>query len=754
MPSGLALTAGVSAPAAFSPVGALCRLRAVAAANDCAILLATGPDSMQDAPSKMIIGSVLPADVGPAADDFVLLVTPRGAAVHCAPSLWASCLQSAFEASSHTGTDEPLDVQAFIPNLDVGKDDELELLDFKLEAVRNMLKTASHEASSGLAGFISLDEAVEAWPLLRAACLGSPGLVEAVPPLPDVAEQFVRAARGVCPVALGVAGWAGQGGAHVAAGWRALASKLNRVGDAYDRAELTERFLADTVQAAAAKAAAVPAAGDAAGVSASGVWAGTRTGLACTEPSKRRQMRISGAASNNALHAVVRIVDPGGSGVAAARSIFFSNGAVPHHWQHRVFSDGEVFDPIVEDEVPPVERAEETLRLMTLYGVLASAVRQAAAMAAAACPARVATAALNRMWYAKLSAAVKAKLLPQNFDVVEHGTLTVRRVLRPAQVGTGSQALDSQAVEQCGPEDDRDMDASRPTGATDDDDGTDGGKSPAQWYLHGITARLDGIPSLRWDPDVEGSLLYEDTFAIDGASGGTVSSGQRATPVSLTQSVPLLSCWPAEGAEESETRQVRGAVEQNNVCRNMQAGIERMRAGEHAQLQVLIAPPEDVIVLTSNPWMPVLQAELRLFSGGVCIDTPQHGPHVLPFRIHLAAAAYFQVDDRRNAGLILLRQKPDTHGYGPLALLPDMPGATGSDDEPINHEDPPLRTLSLAILVPPRSTLQDSLESIVKPAWAALFDECSIPCDELTAPPNEFSVGLGVLRAEGVLSHQ
>ena len=742
-------------------IAALCRLRSVAASNECAILAALGPDSKQDAPSTLIVKCAMP--FVESCDEIVLLVTPSSVSLYCPLDVWASSLQPAFDDANHGGTDEALHVTAHVPSLNISKDNEDAQLNFKLEAVRAMLSRASREAPCAIAGFVALDEAVESWPLLRAACLGSPDLAAAMPPPPDVAEQFVRAARGVCSAAVHPGGWASAAAANLAAGWAALLHKFHRVGDAYDRAELTERFLADAMLTAAAKSAkaseATPSSpgtdADAEGC-ASGFWAGTRTAKLCAEPSKRRQMRISGAGTNNALHAVTRLVDPAGSGVSFARTLFFSNGAVPHHWQHRVFSDGEVFDPIVEDEVPPVERADESLRLMTLYGVLAAVVNEAAKMVAAACPARVSTTALNRMLHERLAQCIAAKLLPAGFDAVECGAITIRRVLRPVCPSENRSSQETLGF----PDDDRGLGpeggngGDRPSGAEpDDDDGTDGGKSPAQWYLHVISARLDGVPSVRWHPDVEGSLVFEDTYVLENvASNGALSGGQSAQAVALMRGVPLLTCFPAEGAEESEARQVRGAVEQNNVCLKMHSGIERMRAGEHAQLQVLAAAPEAAVVLTSSPWMPMLKAEVRLFSGGVCIDTPQHGPHVLPFRIHLAAAAYYQIDDRTNAGLVLLRQKPDTHGYGPIALLPESPGTSGEEDGPVDPQDPPLRTLSLAILVPPRSSLQKSLDETVRPLWAQLFEECDIPCDELAAPPAEFEAALNALNGEDVLN--
>ena len=93
----------------------------------------------------------------------------------------------------------------------------------------------------------------------------------------------------------------------------------------------------------------------------------------------------------------------------------------------------------------------------------------------------------------------------------------------------------------------------------------------------------------------------------------------------------------------------------------------------------------------------------------------------------------------------MLRQKPDAHGYGPLALLPKAPGG---DDVVEDISDPPMRTTSLAIVIPPRSVLQHALRETVWPVWEALFAELGIPCDSLDAPADEFTAGLEQLRHE------
>ena len=534
-----------------------------------------------------------------------------------------------------------------------------------------------------LGGLSALSEVMERWPLLRAASVESEPLGTAIAPAGSAAaalRQLVRAMRSLDGAALRTDGWVGRGVAAVSGGWGALMARFGRAADAYDRRELSEKVLFEAMAAGAAKATGLVAPediGNAAGgggagrgggsaggsgssagsdgaggfgQSESGVWAGVRTSKAGREPSSKRPLRMAGAASNPAMHAIVRLADPTGSGVAAGRTLFFSNGAVPHHWQHRVFSDGEVFDPIVEDEVPDVDRADETVRLMSLYGHLREAVHAAAAALGAAAPASVPATSFEPLLVDRLVAATAhtAGLLPPGFPIAQKVSLSVRRVLRPD--GTPGKDDDEAAAP---PGVDSGHGGSRAAAAT----------TPSHWYLHVLCARLEDVPSVRWAPDVEGALLYEETFALDGRGG--------ARPLTAA-TVPLLSCWPAEGAEESEARQVRGAVCSNSVCTKLHLAVERMRAGEHHVLQALAAPPEEAVtVLTSSSWLPSLVGELRLFTGGLCFDTDQHGPHVLPFRIHVDAAAAYQIDHRTADGLLLLRQKPDTHGSAcsPLARL-------------------------------------------------------------------------------------
>jgi hypothetical protein len=103
----------------------------------------------------------------------------------------------------------------------------------------------------------------------------------------------------------------------------------------------------------------------------------------------------------------------------------------------------------------------------------------------------------------------------------------------------------------------------------------------------------------------------------------------------------------------------------------------------------------------------------------------------------------------------MLRQKPDAHGYGPLALLPTAPALTDAPvtappgASPDEAKPPPLRTLSFALVVPPNSALQRALVDTVWPVWEQLFRECAVPVDHLRAPAPEFGYALEVLRRAG-----
>ena len=59
-----------------------------------------------------------------------------------------------------------------------------------------------------------------------------------------------------------------------------------------------------------------------------------------------------------------------------------------------------------------------------------------------------------------------------------------------------------------------------------------------------------------------------------------------------------------------------------------------------------------------------MAGELRLWAGGLSFDTDRHGPLLLPFRIHLAAVAAYNLGSRHAPGLLLFTQHADAHGYG------------------------------------------------------------------------------------------
>ena len=74
---------------------------------------------------------------------------------------------------------------------------------------------------------------------------------------------------------------------------------------------------------------------------------------------KRGGAHSAGVNRMRALHFVARAASPDGR-LAASRSYFLSNGASAHHWQHRVFPDGDVLEPLIDDASEVPERAAGT----------------------------------------------------------------------------------------------------------------------------------------------------------------------------------------------------------------------------------------------------------------------------------------------------------------------------------------------------------------------------------------------------------
>ena len=144
------------------------------------------------------------------------------------------------------------------------------------------------------------------------------------------------------------------------------------------------------------------------------------------------------------------------------------------------------------------------------------------------------------------------------------------------------------------------------------------------------------------------------------------------------------------------------------------------------------APLEGEVLLLGSPWLPVVRGEVRLYASGLSFSSPRHGPLVLPFRIHLAAVATYRLNCHDGRGLLLFRQHPDEHAYGPLALLPARLGAAQPD-----ADAPAPSAMSLALVVRAGSELQHAIQESVWPLWTQLFRELGIPCDDLAAPPAE-----------------
>ena len=326
----------------------LCRLHAWSKLHACAVIAVADEDSFEDPAAtallRFIFGDV--EDLG-SRPELVLVVTPLRVQLHCS----ASALDGARLLLGACGSPVPVDV--FCPGPQLSPDSDA-VLDFKLEATRRMLHGARDAAPSLLAGLSPIAEAATRWPLLRAASLGDATMQRPAASAQKAADELHVLLRSVGQDALHCEGGVGSRALRVSSGFSRLIKVMDRVDSTYEMREVTEKRLEAALRGADALFEAPPAGSSPPPEDLPcGVWVGARTALSLEQPGgKKLPVRASGPHSRAGRHLVARLSD--GGGLAATRTFFLSNGRVCHHWQHRVFPDGDVLEPLVEDEVPEV----------------------------------------------------------------------------------------------------------------------------------------------------------------------------------------------------------------------------------------------------------------------------------------------------------------------------------------------------------------------------------------------------------------
>ena len=335
-----------------------------------------------------------------------------------------------------------------------------------------------------------------------------------------------------------------------------------------------------------------------------GVWLGARTAKgaeAAGSVAARTRPASTGCAPSTSSRAQSRRT--GGWRLPALLS---SNGASAHHWQHRVFPDGDVLELLIDDASEVPERAAGTRRLLRIYAALVGGARSA--MRAAAAAARKAAARSSPMRLVRSPPRRSRRR---------------RRRGRPARRLARQQADRRDAV-ACAVEGGggrwRRLHGARAAAAA----------APAEWL--GLHFTRGGARRAERGRRGGGPLVFEEPLRRR-RRGRWRRSGVLTR---LGAAVPDVSCWGATPEEEREARQVRGALSGVSVCGGVNpSALEKMRAGEHSVLQLLAAAPIDTAaLLTSSPWLRVVTGEVRLFSGGLSIDSPRHGPLTIPFRVH------------------------------------------------------------------------------------------------------------------------
>lgn len=213
---------------------------------------------------------------------------------------------------------------------------------------------------------------------------------------------------------------------------------------------------------------------------------------------------------------------------------------------------------------------------------------------------------------------------------------------------------------------------------------------PAEWLLHHVKLET-----------ADGKLEVEFPFVLDGVGGWQDP---------LQSTVPTLCCWMAHDAEAREANKVYTAIEEIALCSRPEAPVERLRAGEHSVLQVLVAEPCEGTLLFDVSVFGSVSGEVRLFSEGLAFFSVRHGPLVVPFRIQCAAVDASHLGGGTSAcrGVLSFEVHPGAVAYGPLAAL----GGDGAT--------------RVALDVEPHTQLSSALER-AWPHWARLFASAGIP---------------------------
>ena len=444
----------------------LCRLHAWSKRHACAVVAVADEDSFEDPTAtallRFIFGDV--EDLG-SRPELVLVVTPHRVQLHCS----ASALDGARALLVTSGSPVPVDVFCPGPQLSLDSD---AVLDFKLEATRRMLHGARDEAPSLLAGLSPLAEAATRWPLLRAASLGDATMERpAAGSTQKAAAALHMLLRSVGQDALHCEGGVGSRALRVSSGFSRLVKLMDRVESTHEMRELTEKRLDAALRGADALFEAPPAGSTPPPEDLPcGVWLGARTELSLEQPGgKKLPVRASGPHSRAGRHMIARLSD--GGGLAATRTFFLSNGRVCHHWQHRVFPDGDVLEPLVEDEVPEVDGAAGVQRAMRLYCELIAAAADVVAAVAARAPDALADHEAASILQHRISAAKEAGLLPARYDVAANARVRLGHALC-------SSPLDPALAAGCG------VDAAATAAA----------EAPLHWQVHSVSLALMGLP--------------------------------------------------------------------------------------------------------------------------------------------------------------------------------------------------------------------------------------------------------------------
>ena len=617
-------------------------------------------------------------------EDVLLLVTPQRTQIFCTHAL-APIVRLAIK-------------RVKTPTTVYEAPEKIELMQLKMKVLRIMLQQAAKEDVRLLIGARAASDDEELWPLISAA-FGGKGAGENNSQAQGADHHYYSAfhrmlapndnvhhgSRSIFHQMLLSAASYVHGGCSVmraraldcAKRWQLVLELVDRSAQAHNLMPLTEKKLEASFNG-----------GDDDDSFRVQIRLGVRTCKQGNTTRGAKPLYSAGVSNKCAIHMTWRVVDKFGM-ISACRSYFFSTGQMPTVFQHRIFSDGSVVEPIVEDEICESVETQRAAISLREYAAIVTAAQAVASKCATESSRRIThdEAKLTALpILSKLSLHERATLSywTTSFTDKSDENNTGRRMTNIKQFNGTKSTYGNTQSDDCA--------YSHMTDDVDQFDDDKHAQMPMHWLIHHVRFELECE---------EGLIEYEQPFILD-------DQGGYKDVISL----PEVCCWIANDEERGEAERIRETINSKMVCNNPSNAISRLRAGEHNVLQVLLTEPLECVIRFDSHFLAEVSGYVRLFSEGFAFDSVRYGPMLVPLRIVCSSVhfhGFFGGAAKDGVGSVTLEVRRSRALYGPLLV------------------DDSRETFKVSLMVPAESALWFALGCVWSEYWSSIISKLGLP---------------------------